>query len=79
VSTVWIYLVQTYKYVRLDAWTGDDGSTARYARMHARRGDGVFAPTIGDDDVEVVWMQFYEFTLNTIDYADLAQRVDKTV
>ena len=78
-STVWIYLVQTYKYVRLDAWTGDDGSTARYARMHARRGDGVFAPTIGDDDVEVVWMQFYEFTLNTIDYADLAQRVDKTV
>ena len=64
--------------MRLDASTGDGSSVTRYARMIARRVDKVFAPVL-DDAVEMVWMQFYQFTLDSIDYTDLAQRVNKMV
>jgi len=63
--------------VRLDVSTGD-GSTARFARMIARRADKVFAPVF-DDDVDVVWVKFYQFTVDAIDYADLAQRANTMV
>jgi len=69
---------QTYKYVRLDTSTGGGSSVTRYARMIARRVDKVIAPVVDDTD-EMVWTQFYQFTLDNIDYTELAQRANKTV
>ena len=39
----------------------------------------VFAPAAINDENNVVWVKFYQFTLENIDYAELAQRVNKMV